>query len=177
MIKEFYTLFLVVFIISCNQVGSRVDNEVLLKVTHSSNSNQISNRQNFKLDRVEIRVVSFTRPVLEATYVIENNCIDITSVSVDGDSTKEVCEEETISQIKCYLSKFYIVKEEKIELKRTKSDYIESTDYPYIKVIGYRGGKEVFTTETQIGEEDYDVKYNPQFLEFYEFLDSLVKKE
>jgi len=165
------------FIMSCNQVGSIVDNEVLLETTHSSNRNQISDRQNFKLDSVKIRVISFTRPILEATYILENYCVNITSVSVDGDSSKEVCKKETINQIKRYLSIFYINREEEIELKRTKRDYIESTDYPYIKVIGYQNKKEIFNVNTQIGDEEYDIEYHPKFLEFYNFLNSLIKEE
>lgn len=73
------------------------------------------------------------------------------------------------------INRFYINKEEEIVLKKIKRDYIKSTDYPYIKVIGYRGMKEIFNTETQIGEEDYNVEYNPQFLKFYEFLNNLIK--
>lgn len=81
------------------------------------------------------------------------------------------------SKIIEYVNQFYIDKEKKIILRRTKRGYLESTDYPYIKVIGYQNKKEVFNVTTQIGEEEYDVEYHPKFLEFYEFLDSLVKDE
>lgn len=66
-----------------------------------------------------------------------------------------------------YINQFYIDKEDNIILNRTKREYLESTDYPYIKVVGYQNKKEVFNVSTQIGEEEYDVEYHPEFLEFY----------
>lgn len=73
------------------------------------------------------------------------------------------------------ITQFYINKEDKIILNKTKRDYIRSMDYPYIKVIGYRNKKEIFNEAMKIGDEEYDIEYNPKFLEFYEFLDLLVK--
>src|SRR5699024_5946397 len=173
MIKEFYIFFLVVFIISCNQTGNTDDKEIVLQEVYSSDVNQISNRQNSKLDSVEIRIVSFTRPVLEATFVLKDDCIDIISVNVNGDFIKKLCQNESIRRIESYLSMFYL-ENEKIELKRNKRNYIVSGNYPRINVSGYQDGKEIFNKQTQIGEETYDVIYNPKFLEFYEFLNEMA---
>ena len=41
-------------------------------------------------------------------------------------------------------------------------------------IESYRDGKKIIYNRTQIGEEEYDVEYNPKFLEFYKFLDCLV---
>ncbi len=90
---------------------------------------------------------------------------------------KSVENKQSIQTFLKYVNLFYIDKEKKIILNRKKRDYLESTDYPNIKVIGYINKKEVFNVKTQIGEEEYDVEFNPKFLEFYEFLDNLVKQK
>ncbi len=74
-----------------------------------------------------------------------------------------------------YINLFYIDKKEKIVLKRTKLNYMQSSEPPIITVIGYKEGKEVFKEVTEIGAEEYDIEFNPKFLEFYEFLDNLVE--
>ena len=75
-----------------------------------------------------------------------------------------------------YINQFYIDKKERIIINRSKRDHLESSDYPKIRVIGYRIKNKVFDVKTQIGESEYDVKYNPKFIEFYQLLDSLAKK-
>ena len=80
----------------------------------------------------------------------------------------------TIDKFITFVNEFYIDKTEKIILEKIKRDYVVSSEYPSITVIGYKGGKELFREHTQIGYEEYDVKFNPKFLEFYEFLDDLI---
>ncbi len=180
MINGLYFFCFLVFI-SCNQGNDKSDSRSFINdnahAINNTKENQMPNGQDFKLDSVKIRVVFFTRPVLEATYTIKEHCINITSLNVDGEYSKEVCERKTVLQIKRYISQFYLDKEDKIILNKTKRDYILSTDYPYIKVNGYQDGKEVFDKRSQLGDEEYDIDFNPTFLEFYEFLDSLVKEK
>lgn len=90
---------------------------------------------------------------------------------------KNINEARITQQFLRFINQFYIEKTEEIIQKRVKRNYLESTDYPRIEVIGYQGGKQMFKNRTQIGEEEYDIEYHPQFLEFYEFLDSLIKEE
>ena len=75
-----------------------------------------------------------------------------------------------------YINQFYIDKKERIIINRSKSDHLESSDYSKIRVIGYRNKNKVFDVKTRIGESEYDVEYNPKFVEFYQLLDSLAKK-
>lgn len=88
-----------------------------------------------------------------------------------------------IQDFKKYLNQFYIDKEKKIILKRTKRDHMISTDYPdislfaYIWVTGYKNKKKIFDEYIHIGEEAYDVEYNPEFMEFYDLLKELVKSK
>ena len=102
----------------------------------------------------------------------------ILKISSEYFNFKKRIEDKIIRQeFKKYIDQFYIDKENKIILKRTKRGYLKSIDYPYIKVIGYQNKKEVFNVTTQIGEEEYDVEYHPNFLEFYEFLDGLTTEK
>ena len=71
-------------------------------------------------------------------------------------------------------SLFYIDCTEEIVLEKKKRQYIVSTDYPDVVTEGYKDGKKIIYNRTQIGEEEYDVEYNLEFLEFYKFLDRLV---
>lgn len=73
------------------------------------------------------------------------------------------------------INHFYIDEKMKVKFNKVKRDYIKSMDYPCIKVIGYRNRKKVFNKTTQMGDEEYEIDYNPKFLEFYELLDNLVK--
>lgn len=177
MIKEL-CLSCIAMIMICKPHMSEIDNQFYITDNVVFvNDDKKKVLQNFNLDSVNIRVVFFTRPILEASYFLKGCCIDINSVAIDGDLYKKECKKDIVNQIKQYISKFYLNKEEKIILSKAKKEYLESTDYPYIKVIGYQNNKEVFNVNTQIRDEEYDIEYHPKFLEFYEFLDSLVKEK
>lgn len=79
----------------------------------------------------------------------------------------------TINKFINYINSFYIDKTERIILKKIKQPMMV-TDYPIITVAGYKGGKQIFKEHTQIGSEDYEIKFNPKFLNFYKFLDHLT---
>ena len=71
------------------------------------------------------------------------------------------------------INQFYIDKTEKIILKK-KDEPEVVTEYPYIIVGGYREGKQIFNQQIKI---TYVVEFNPQFWEFYQYLESLVTSE
>lgn len=78
-----------------------------------------------------------------------------------------------VNKFTTYINTFYIDKTEKIILEKKKQPMM-ITDYPSITVVGYKGGKQVFIEHTQIGDENYALKFNPNFLAFYEFLENLT---
>ena len=80
----------------------------------------------------------------------------------------------TKNKIINYINMFYIEKNEKIILKKIKREYCVATDYPFIRITGFKEKQKIFNTDTRIGNESYDVEYNPIFLEFYELLESLI---
>ncbi len=76
-----------------------------------------------------------------------------------------------------FINTFYIDKTEEIIISRNKLDYIESTHPSEIQAIGYKNKIEIFNEKTPMDEEEYDIEFNPKFLDFYEFLDSLVSNK
>ncbi len=66
-----------------------------------------------------------------------------------------------------YLKKQSIVISEKEEPS-------PASDYPIIEAIGYMKGKKAFDKKTTLYS---NIDFNPKFLEFYEFLDGLVKEK
>jgi hypothetical protein len=80
---------------------------------------------------------------------------------------------EKLQSFVVYINLFYIDKSEEIILSRKKRSMIISTDYPNIRVIGYKKGKEMFNKKVQIGEESYDIEYNPEYLNFFELIKKL----
>ena len=74
-----------------------------------------------------------------------------------------------------YIDALFITGSEKIEYSRSKSSDPCITDYPMLNfLIKYDGDKSI-SKAIQIGDELYDIIYNPFFLEFYDFLDELVR--
>ncbi len=72
-----------------------------------------------------------------------------------------------------YINRFYIEKSDSIVLSE-RSEPAPVTDYPFIRVKGFKGEKEVLNKDVTLYS---NIEFHPQFIEFYEFLDSLVKEE
>ena len=87
---------------------------------------------------------------------------------------KIITDTVVINKLLRYLDAFFMTRIEKVEFSRKRSPDPIITDYSSLKFKGFFNGKMVFDEIIQIGEEEYDVKFNPKFIEFYEYLDSLV---
>lgn len=87
---------------------------------------------------------------------------------------KIITDTVVINKLLRYLDAFFMTRIEKVEFSRKRSSDPIITDYSSLKFEGFFNGKMVFDEIIQIGEEEYDVKFNPKFIEFYEYLDSLV---
>jgi len=96
----------------------------------------------------------------------------------------------TKNKIIHYINLFYIEKTEKIYYKRTQPLEPIITDYPFIRVKGYRKNKKIFEMDIDIGTGNraekgdtiilengyYRYEYNPKFIKFYELLESFVSE-
>lgn len=155
------------FFSSCNQPSSS---------SAAKNSNKEEMKQEFQIEADSI-VVSYWKSTEanEYHYSYTKEKIEIRSAYFNFERT--IREEFIIKHFIKYIHQFYSEKSERIIQKRMKRNYLASADYPHLLAIGYLKGKEVFKSRTQIGEEEYDVRYNPKFLEFNDFLDSLIKEK
>ena len=77
---------------------------------------------------------------------------------------KNINSTDIVNRFVDYVNKFYIDKEEEIIFAKRKEPTI-ITDYPSITGIGYKNGKEVFSKPIQIGDESYEIEFNPIFIE------------
>lgn len=169
MIRIMNILSLIMFLfftISCNQSTNQEKTNL--------NMTEFKKEDQSKIDSIIVKYWKST----EANEYMFYYSDEILHISSEYFDFKKRIEDKHIRQeFKKYVNQFYIDKENNIILNRTKRDYIESTDYPYIKVVGYQNKKEVFNVTTQIGDEEYDIEYHPEFIEFYKFLDGLVKEK
>jgi len=154
------------FTISCNQNISTEKKPL--------NVIKVNQQEQSKIDSVFVDYWKGTE-ANEYQFYYSNKILEIKSEYLG--LRKRIDNKQSIQAFLEYINLFYLDKEKEIILNRTKSEYLESTDYSNIKVKGYKKKKEIFNESTQIGEEKYDIEFNPKFLEFYEFLDNLVKRK
>lgn len=95
----------------------------------------------------------------------------ISNIPLNKDSSTEMIVDRFINSI----DSFFISKSDSIEFKKVRRDYQICSDYPVLTCEIYMENHSVIKQTHQIGYEEYDVEYNPKFLEFYEFLDKLVR--
>jgi len=176
--KTIILICIVLSIISCNQSSlSETKDDTFPKVI---DDNMVVKQDTVKLilaknlDRI---VIEYWDNINANTFVfVISNDSDITFYGEEV--SKEIRHINSIAihnHIVASVNRFYINKEEKIVLKRSKRNYLKSSEYPDIRVIGYREGKEVFNKHTQIGNEEYDLEFNPKFIAFYELLSGLIR--
>ena len=181
--KVLILIWIIVNVFSCGQLSCITDNELSKKDNKKEHTTTIISTDTIQLKlskNIENVIIEYWDNYYANSFIFEvKNKGKGVEVNYRGETLfkkrKTLTELITLNHLIGYINQFYIDKEVEIVLKRTKRDYIESTDYPNIKVIGYQRGKKIFSTKTQIGEEDYDVEYNPQFMEFYQLLDSLAR--
>lgn len=95
----------------------------------------------------------------------------ISNIPLNKDSSIEMIVDRFIDSI----DSFFISKSDSIEFKKVRRDYQICSDYPVLSYEIYLENKSVIKQTLQIGYEEFDVEYNPKFLEFYEFLDNLLR--
>src|SRR5690606_2264344 len=125
------------------------------------------------IDRVEILCLFFGK-YGDKSFTLYLSNSDIKKVNFHNE--EEVAKIKSVefhNKIIDYVNRFYINKNEKVVLKKVKRDYIKSTDYPTILVIGYKGKQQFFENKIRIGEENYNIEYNPEFIGFYNLLQSV----
>lgn len=108
-------------------------------------------------------------------FYLSNNNFFISSFNNEHKkiAINSICKKNNIIS---YINNFYIDKTDSIVLNRKERNGREFADYPFIEIVVFKKGNSVIIENRSIGEEDYDVKYNPKFLEFYSFLKKLIEE-
>ncbi len=163
-----------VFLLGCN--GQQQESN---KKDNSNDTNAALVQKDYKrIEKMVLGVDSITITCVtagEKAFIIKSSNIKSVWINFYNEKERGEFSQEEINHLWHFVKLFYIDKREKIVLNRTKREYLEYSDYPFIEVIGYKDGKEAFKKSIQIGAEVYDIEFNPKFLEFYEFLDGLVE--
>jgi len=122
-----------------------------------------------KLSSVTVNYLAFSDT---DNYSIEysNNRILVTSPI----SEKEIEDRGIIDFFIQCINDFFIRQTEKIEYSRVKREDPIITDYSRLSFEIRVFNKQTINKTIQIGEEQYDITYNPRFLEFLGLIDSLV---
>ena len=72
------------------------------------------------------------------------------------------------------VERFYIEKTDEIILFKKKSDVVTTSNYSSIEVKVKDKGKILVDERTQIGSEEYEIEFNPEFIELYELIQELT---
>jgi len=112
------------------------------------------------------------------SYTIHSSGTIITVYNLHNQIEKfEIESIQKKNQFVNYINLFYIEKTEHIIKNRLPIKDPIITDYPTIIVNGFKNGKEVLSQTTSIGEESFQVEFNPKYIEFYKFLGKLISNE
>lgn len=159
------SLMLAFLSVSCNQLSHNTDSNKNMSIIEKQSS-QIG------LDSV---AVNYWRNADANEYILKYSNGEMQITCNYSSFEKRISDKGIIDKFISYIDDFFITKSEKIEYSRLKSLDPIVTDYAMLKFDIFLENKQVVKESIQIGEEEYDIEYNPKFLEFYEFLDSLVK--
>lgn len=165
-------------LLSCNQ-HSNITNysspfiDENIDSVYSSDSSHIN-------DRVESVVVDYwAQDAFVYVFNYSEGGMNITRtvnrIITDSTSTKYIPEKVINDRFISYIDDLFISGYERIEYGRTKREGPCITDYPLFQIaIEYDEGKSLSRT-IQIGDEQYDIIYNPLFLDLIDFIDGLVR--
>ena len=161
------SLILVAFLVSsCGQSLHNTD----------GNKNMVVVENQRPYIRVDSIVVCYWKNTNANEYIYNYSKGEILITSKYFSFEKHISDKGIMDDFLSYIDDFFISKSEKIEYSKTKSSDPIVTDYSSLKFDVFLKNKQIVKEYVQIGEEEYDIEYNPKFLEFYEFLDSLLKE-
>ncbi len=164
----------IVLLISCNQVGE--GNKIKQSSLIIKQDGHVENNKGKMVDLDSI-IVKYWESTKANNYYFKYDGNTIIINSQYFSIGKKISSEKIIERFLGYIDVFFIAKSEMIEIERKVADDPISTDFSTISVEGYRNGNAVFKKGVKIGEESYEIKYNPRFTEFIEFLDKLITEK
>jgi len=168
-----YLLSVAIITLSCTTSDKKLEqnniNNTISKVEKLNDTLVLSN----SIDRVEVLCLFFGK-YRDKSFTLYLSNSNVKKVDFHNeDEVIKIKSTKIHNNLINYVNRFYIDKNEKIILNQNKRNYIKSTNYPTILVIGYKGERQIFKDKTSIGYESYDVDYSTKFIEFYNLLESL----
>lgn len=148
---------------SCNQPSSS---------SEAQQSNKEEMKQEIQIEADSI-VVNYWKSTEANEYHFSYTKEKIEIRSAYFNFEKNVNKVIIIQQFLRFINQLYIDKTEKIILSQ-EEEPAPVSDYPAISVLVYFNGKKIIEENTKIYS---NIKFNSLFLEFYEFLDSLIREE
>ncbi len=156
---------------------------LLILINISSRDNVIDNISEYDSNKLYCKVkvdsvcISYDKSLYANKFYIKyvNDVLYVNSKYFS--INREISDKDIIYKFVRYVNMFYIDKKDKVILEKKKRKDVVSTDYPTLIVMVYNNGVKIFENKTQIGQEEFDIKFNPKFLEFCDFLDKSVINE
>ena len=156
------TVFL--FLGSCNQSSNEQNSKPI-----EAEKIEIKQNKQFNIDSVFVHYWKST----EANEYYFRYTTGILKIKSEYFSFERKIENKGIyEQFLKFIDDLYVNNEPIIFSRKEEPSLV--SDYPIIEVVGFLKGKQIFQEKTTLYS---NIEFNPKFLEFYEFLDNLVKKE
>lgn len=168
-------LFLLLFIIISCSPSHKDGNPAVVCI--NNNKDIIDSINNYYLRYgLDSAVIEYCRSY-DADYFIY--CYSKGVLSIKSEHTSFnilISDKNIINKFVRYIDCFFIANTQRIEFERSKSSSYIIADYPWLRFDLFIGNKQKHEV-IQIGEEQYDIEYNPLFLDFYYFLNDLVNSK
>ncbi len=162
MVIRFMNTLLIIalsFTISCNQSTSK----------EKTSLNMVESEQGIQ-SKIDSIVVKYWKSTEANEYVFYYSDEALQIKSKYFGINKSIGDKHIKQKFLNFVNGLYI--EENTIVLSKKVEPAPVSDYPIIEAVGFLGNRKIFKEETILYS---NIEFNPKFLEFYEFLDSLVK--
>lgn len=144
-------------------------------ITHASNDSIILSRN---LTKVKIKCYMFPGYTDDLyLFTLSNKSLIIENLSDKKEDKRQITDLKILMDLIYYINEFYIDKKSRIVTAKTKRNFIQSTDYPFINVQGFKMDKEIFDKSVRIGDDSYHIEFNQHFIEFFVLLKNLISSD
>lgn len=154
-------------------------------ITNASNDSLfISNKLNdsIKLSRnlTKVKIKCYMFPGYTDDlylFTLSNKSLIIENLSDKKEGKRQITDSKILMDLIYYINEFYIDKKSKIVTAKTKRNFIQSTDYPFINVQGFKMDNEIFDKSVRIGDDSYHLEFNQHFIDFFVLLKNLISSD
>lgn len=166
--------FITFIIISCSPPHRDGNNTV----ARSENTEDIvdSINQYYLRCGLDSAVIEYYRSYDADCFIYNYSKGALSIKSIHTSFNKIITDKNVVNRFIRYVDVFFIAKTQKIHLVRLRSlDWIIS-DYPWLDYNLFVGDKQIHE-KISMGEEGYDIEFNPLFLDFFNLLNEMVNSK